>query len=964
MRRPTPRCYYPADRGSSRSIPEETRCASAPRWCSWSSPPARRRWLRSRLRDRLPNGAGAAAKPAQAPAAAPRTPFSRDRYRIAHKQFTLDNGLRLIVHEDHSAPVVAVNLWYHVGSRNEQRGKTGFAHLFEHFFFNGSEHHPSGFREAMDDLGANNRNGTTSNDRTNFFENVPVSALERTLFLEADRMGFLAARITKESLERERGVVQNEKRQGENQPYAKAFARVSETLYPAAHPYSWSTIGSMADLDAASLEDVKEWYRTYYGPDNCVLSLAGDITPERALELVKKYFNGIPPGPPLRRAEQWIPRFERNVREEAQDRVPQPLVYRAYHAPGWRDADLDLLTLAASVLSGSKSARLDRRLVYEKNLVTQINAGTDRSEIASTFDVQALLKPGVDPAVVEKEIDAVVRSFLAEGPTAAELQRAQSRTLANFVRGIEALGGFGGRADVLAESLTFGGNSEAYLDRLERMATATPAQVKAAAVRWLDAPHYTMVVRPFPKLAPGETTLDRKVVPPLGEAPAVSFPAVQRTTLKNGLSVVLLERHATPIVNVALAVDAGYAADEPAKAGLAALALNLLDDGTSTRDAFRVVDELDALGARITTRSSLDLSFVRLQALPANLAPSLQLMADVVLNPVFPADLVALEKRRQISQIGQEKADPRTVALRIVPRLLYGTSHAYANPFTGTGDESTVDAITRDDLLRWHRTWFTPNGSTLIVTGDVTMAQLEPALAKAFGGWARGEAPKKSIGTVARSAGGKVYLIDQPDAPQSVIVAAHVSERGGLPQDLAIETVLRNFGGMATSRLNRNLRLDKHWSYGTQAAMPASRGPRPFYVVAPVQSDKTKEAMVEVAKELRGVAGERPLAGEEFQSIMRNQTLGLPGRFDSLDALERAAIDIVSLGYPDDYYANYAKNVRALDEKALADAARVFIRPDEIVWLVIGDLEKVEAGIRELKLGEVVRLDASGKSTN
>ena len=616
------------------------------------------------------------------------------------------------------------------------------------------------------------------------------------------------------------------------------------------------------------------------------------------------------------------------------------------------------------MLSGSKSARLDRRLVYEKNLVTQISAGTDRSEIASTFDVQALLKPGVDPAVVEKEIDAVVRSFLAEGPTAAELQRAQSRTLANFVRGIEALGGFGGRADVLAESLTFGGNSEAYLDRLERMATATPAQVKAAAVRWLDAPHYTMVVRPFPKLAPGETTLDRKVVPPLGEAPAVSFPAVQRTTLKNGLSVVLLERHATPIVNVALAVDAGYAADDPAKAGLAALALNLLDDGTSTRDAFRVVDELDALGARLTTRSSLDLSFVRLQALPANLAPSLQLMADVVLNPVFPADLVALEKRRQISQIGQEKADPRTVALRVVPRLLYGTSHAYANPFTGTGDESTVDSITRDDLLRWHRTWFTPNGSTLIVTGDVTMAQLEPALAKAFGGWAGGEAPKKSIGTVARSAGGKVYLIDQPDAPQSVIVAAHVSERGGLPQDLAMETVLRNFGGMATSRLNRNLRLDKHWSYGTQAAMPASRGPRPFYVVAPVQSDKTKEAMVEVAKELRGVAGERPLAGEEFQSIMRNQTLGLPGRFDTLDALERAAIDIVSLGYPDDYYANYAKNVRALDEKALADAARVFIRPDEIVWLVIGDLEKVEAGIRELKLGEVVRLDASGKSTN
>jgi zinc protease len=910
--------------------------------------------------------APAAPRPATAATPAPptRAAFARDRYRIAYKQFTLDNGLRLVVHEDHATPIVAVNLWYHVGSRNEQRGKTGFAHLFEHFFFNGSENYPHGFREAMDDLGANNRNGTTSNDRTNFFENVPVSALERTLYLEADRMGFLAGRITKESLERERGVVQNEKRQGENQPYAKAFARVSETLYPASHPYSWSVIGSMADLDAASLDDVKEWYRTYYGPNNCVLSLAGDITPEGALALVKKYFDGIPPGPPLRRAERWIPRLERHVREEAEDRVPQAMVYRTYHAPAWGDADLHLLSLAAGVLSGSKSARLDRRLVYEKDLVTQIGASADRNEIAGTFDIQALLKPGVDPAAVEREIDAVLQSFLAEGPTAAELQRAQSRMLANFVRGTEALGGFGGRADVLAESLTFGGNPEAYLDRLERMATATPAQVKAAATRWLEAPHYTMVVRPYPKLGPGQTTLDRKALPALGEAPAVTFPAVQRATLSNGLKVVLLERHSTPIVNVALAVDAGYAADEAAKAGLAALALNLMDDGTSTRSAFRIVDELDALGGRLSTRSSLDLSLVRLQALPANLAASLEIMADVVLHPVFPADLVALEKRRQMSQIGQEKADPRTVALRVLPRLLYGGSHAYALPFTGTGDDMTVESIDRADLLRWHRTWFTPNASTVIVTGDITMAQLEPALAKAFGGWARGEAPKKSIGTVARSAGGKVYLLDKPDAPQSVILAAHVTERGGLPQDLAMETVLRNFGGMSTSRLNRNLRLDKHWSYGAAAAMPASRGPRPFYVVAPVQSDKTKEAILEVAKELRGVAGERPVTGEEFQSILRNQTLGLPGRFDSLDALERAAIDIVSLGYPDDYYASYAKNVRALDEKALADAAKVFIRPNEIVWLVVGDLAKVEAGIRELKLGEVIRLDESGKSTD
>jgi zinc protease len=897
---------------------------------------------------------------AMRPARAPAPAFDRARYAIAHKTFVLDNGLTLVVHEDHSVPVVGVNLWYHVGSRNEERGKTGFAHLFEHFFFNGSEHYPHGFREAMDDLGANNRNGTTNTDRTNFFETVPVSGLERTLYLEANRLGYLAARINTEMLERERGVVKNEKRQGENQPYGRVFQRITETIYPAGHPYSWSTIGSMADLDAASLEDVKTWYQTYYGPNNCVLSLAGDITPEAALALVKKYFDGIPPGPPLSRASAWVPRFDRHIRDEMEDRVPQTRVYRVYHAPPAREPSLQHLNLAAGVLSGSRSARLDRRLVYDKGLATNVSSVVFDSELSSLFLVIATVKPGVEPSAVEREIDATIADLIATGPTADELQRARSRRLADFVRGIERLGGFGGRSDVLAESLTFEGKADAYLDQLDTIATATPAQVRATAREWLQTFHYTMTVRPYPKLTPGTTTVNRTVLPPLGDAPAVQFPEVQRTTLSNGLKVMLLERHGTPIVNVALSVDAGYAADPAGKSGLAALTLGLLDDGTTTRDTFRIVDELDALGARLSTGSSLDLSFVRLSALAANLVPSLTIMADVVRNPSFPPDLFALEQKRAVSQIAQEKAQPVGAALRTLPRLLYGDAHAYGNPFTGSGDDRHVAALTRADLAAWHRDWFHPNASTLIVTGDVTLAALTPALESAFGGWPKGTARTKSIGAVPPSPGGRVYLIDRPDAPQSVIVAAHVTERGGLPADLAIDTVMRNFGGIATSRLNRNLRLDKHWSYGVQGALPASRGPRPFYIVAPVQSDKTKESMVEIAKEIRGVAAERPVAGEEFASIMRNQTLGLPGRFETLDALEAAAVQLVNLGYPDDYFAQYAARVRGLDEAALAAAAKGYIRPGEVIWLVVGDMRQVEAGIRDLKFGEVIRLDADG----
>jgi zinc protease len=882
--------------------------------------------------------------------------FDREALKIKYEKFVLDNGLTLIVHEDHSVPIVSVNTWYHVGSRNEKRGRTGFAHLFEHFFFNGSENYPFGFREAMDDLGANNRNGTTSTDRTNFFEDVPVSALERTLYLEADRMGFLAGNLSKEMLERERGVVQNEKRQGENEPYGRALESAWEVLYPYEHPYSWSTIGSMEDLNAATLEDVKEWYRTYYGPNNAVLVLAGDITPQRALELVKKYYGGIPPGPPLRRAEEWIPRLDRNVRDTIEDRVPQSRIYRIYHVPGWAHADTQALQLLAGVLSGSKSARLDKRLVVEKELATNVTAVLLEREIAGSFALVATVRPGVDPAVVEKEMDAIVRDVITGGVTAEEVERSKNRDIAEFIRGMEVLGGFGGRSDILAESMTFGGRPDAYLDRLERLANTTPAEVQAVARKWLEATHYTGLVHPAAALKPGQTTVDRKKLPDLGEAPAVKFPEVQQTTLANGLRVILLERHTAPLVNVALGVDAGYASDPAGKAGTASLAMAMLDEGTKTRNAFQIVDQLDALGSLLTTASSLDQSFVRLRALPAKLRPSLEIMADVVLNPSFPDDMFAVNRKQRLAQIAQERAQPVASALRVAGKLLYGEGHAYGNPFTGSGYEPVVSAMTPADLAAWHRSWFHPNNSVLVVSGDVTMQQVLPEIERVFGSWKRGEAPKKRIEAVARTAGRKVYLIDKPDAPQSVIVAMHVSEPGGQPDDIAIETAIRNFGGMATSRLNRNLRLDKHWSYGTQGQLVSARGQRPFAVIAPVQTDKTKEAMLEVVKELRGVAGERPVTGEEYTNIMRGTVSRLPARFETLTSLENAAMQMVNFGLPADYWSKYAERVRSLSEADLAAASKRYIRPDEVVWVVVGDLKKIEPGIRELNLGEVERM--------
>jgi zinc protease len=436
---------------------------------------------------------------------------------------------------------------------------------------------------------------------------------------------------------------------------------------------------------------------------------------------------------------------------------------------------------------------------------------------------------------------------------------------------------------------------------------------------------------------------------------------VQQARLSNGLEVLLLERHTAPLVNLALAVDAGYSADADETAGLASLTLDLMDEGTTNRDAFEIADALDSLGAELSTGSSLDQSFVYLRSLAGNLASSLELLADVVLNPSFPEEMVEINRQRRLAAITQEKATPIRAALRVAPALMYGAGHAYAKPLSGSGFEATVSGLTREHMVDWHRAWFRPGSSTLIVTGDTSLDELVPLLEKTLGTWAAGTAPKKNIEDRETASTGRVLLVDKPGAEQSVIVAGHLSLSGGRSEDLAMEAVMRNFGGMSTSRLNRNLRLDKHWSYGAQGFLADARGQRPFVVLAPVQTDKTKETMIEVAAEIAGVAGERPVEGEEFASIMRNMTLRLPGRFETLRALEGAAVDLVNYGYPAEYYYDYAENMRALTETDLAAAAASYVTPGELFWLVVGDLEKVEAGIRELGYGEISRLDADGK---
>ncbi len=880
---------------------------------------------------------------------------------IPYQKFVLDNGLTVIVHEDHKAPIVAVNTWYHVGSKNEKQGKTGFAHLFEHLMFGGSEHSKERYIEVMERIGATDLNGTTNSDRTNYFENVPTSALDLTLWMESDRMGHLLGSFDEKTLTLQRGVVQNEKRQGENQPYGVTRQLITQNTYPSGHPYSWTTIGDMADLDAASMNDVKEWFKTYYGPSNVVLVLAGDIDLKTAKEKVQKYYGDIPPGPPVAHHEVWIAKMTGTHRQKVQDRVPQARIYKIWNIPQYGSAEADYLDLVSDVLSSGKSSRLYKRLVYDDQIATDAAAFVGLSEIGGQFRVQATARPGQDLKQVEKELDEELARFLKEGPTAEELARVKAQYEASFIRGVERIGGFGGKSDRLAQSQVYLGSPDAYKTSLKRVHDATAEDLKGVANKWLSDGVYILEVSAFPDYKADTTSADRSKPPVPGAPPELKLPKLQRSTLSNGLKVILAERHEVPLVNFTLAFDAGYAADQLASPGTSNMAMSQLTGGTKTLNALQISDQQELLGAQISAGSNLDLSTVHLSALKSKLDDSLALYADVILNPSYPQSDFDRQQKQTLAGIKREENAPVAAALRVMPSLLYGQDHAYGNPLTGSGTTASVSKMTREDLVKFHDTWFKPNNATLIIVGDTTLSEVTPKLEKLFYGWKAGNVPKKTVKTVNLPAKSIVYLIDKPGALQSVIVAGVVAPPEGNPKEIAIEAMNDGLGGNFGARLNMNLREDKHWSYGASMRFWDARGQRPYLAIAPVQTDKTKESLVEMTKEFHDVVGSRPLSQEELEKVQANETLSLPGSRETQNAVGNSIVDLVQFGLPDDYYETYAGKVRALKTSDLADAAHTVIHPDNLTWVIVGDRAKIEAGVREVNLGELHLLDAQGK---
>jgi len=906
----------------------------------------------------------AAAKRAPAPAAAPVSVLAKS-VDIPYSTFTLANGLRVIVHTDRKAPVVAVSVWYDVGSKMEPAGKTGFAHLFEHLMFNGSENAPGDFFVPLKNVGATDFNGTTYFDRTNYFETVPTPALARALFLESDRMGYLTGAITQGVLDEQRGVVQNEKRQGDNQPYGLFEYRQLSGLFPKGHPYEHSTIGSMADLDSASLADVKGWFKEHYGPNNAVLVLAGDIDAAAAKPLVEKYFGGIPAGPKASQPNAPVPTLPSAKFETMKDRVATTRITRSWAVPGLNDPDSVGLDVAAGVLGGGGSSRLYDALVRKEKLAVRVSAGNQTFSQVGIFEIDVDVRPGVDAAAVEKRLDAIVAEFLATGPTADEVQRYQVRSISGRIKGLEAVGGFGGKAVTLAEGALYSNDPAHYKKEMAELAAETPAKVKAVAGKWLSRPVYGVDIVPGPRDAYVEAAAPKPAVkaadepaakgtrgamPDVGSIANLTFPKVERAKLANGVTLVYAQRTATPITRIMVSFNAGTAADVPTALGTQQLTLSAMSSGTTNLDSLSYAEAQERLGASISAGIDSDNTAFSIDLPSPNLKPGVALFADVLRNPAFTAAEVDRLRNQQLAGIASELTNANALAGRAMGRLIYGPDAPYAKAF-GSGDANAVAKLTRDDLIAFRNAWLRPDKATIFVVSDRPLAEIQAALDAGFGDW-KMDGAAGTKGDVVKTAPvtPRILLVDRPDSPQSVIYGAIPTALVGTDELLGANTANDGLGGGFLGRINMDLREDKHWTYGASGRFARAEGATPYIIASGVQADRTGDSIVAAMGDVSAYVGDKPMTQEEFDRAITGAIRSLPGSFETSRAVMGAMVSNLLYNRPDDYYATIADKYRALTLPELRSVIGRAIDPKKTIWVVVGDAKTVRAQLDKVGL--------------
>ncbi len=872
------------------------------------------------------------------------------------QKYTLQNGLQVLLHQDKAAPLVCVYLYYNVGAKDEKPGKTGFAHLFEHLMFDGSEHNNRDYFERLQKLGAT-YNGWTSADNTGYFQTVPRNALELVLWMESDRMGFLPPAVTQEKFNKQREVVKNEKRQRvDNQPYGQVYGAVLAAMYPPHHPYSWTPIGSLEDLERASLEDVKDFYRAYYNPNNATLCIVGDFDETEARQLVEKYFGSLPSGPKPQRVTAWQGSLTGEKRVKLYDRVQLPRMVIGWHSvPEYHPDDAPLEVLSR-IMSATQASRLNRKIVYEKQLAQEVGFGHSGMKLAGRISATFAPRPGhtfeeIQP-LIEEELERIKR----EPPSREEVRRALDNIEAGFVRGFQSVQSKAGR--FLHYNESHGDPNYAAKD-LERYLKVTPADVQRVAQKYLTADRLVLTVEPLPPAHAGDTALDRSKEPPLGEQPTVALPVVQKFKLGNDLEVRLVERHDLPLVHFHLVIKSGSLANPPDRAGLAGMTADLLRRGTKKRTALELDELLEPLGADVGADAGWFTTDATMQALVKHLDKSLDIFADVLLNPAFSQEELDREKKARLVGLLAARHNPGAMMRRARANVLFGDNHPYGAMSEVT--EATVQALTRDDLVKFHSSHYRPNNATLIVVGDIREKELRERLEKAFAAWKPAAVPAIAAPSRVEPQSRLVVMSDRPAAAQSIVSLGAI----GPPRDHEdyIPLFLANavVGGGYMSRLNLNLRQNKGFTYGAGSGFDFRIGCSPFNAQSAVNTPVTKDSVEEMIKEFRGLVGDKPITEEELAYAKDTATRGFARQFETIGQVAGHLANMARWNLPDDYYNNHEARIRGVTLDNVQRVAKQYLDPDRMIVFVVGDRTRIEPALKELNLGEIRLVDEQGK---
>jgi zinc protease len=887
---------------------------------------------------------------------------------IPYERYRLGNGLEVILAQDRSLPIVAVNLWYHVGAANEEPGRTGFAHLFEHMMFTGSKHIRRGLAdELLAAAGASDSNATTSFDRTNYFDTVPSNQLELALWTHADRMGYLLDSLDQTALSNQQDVVRNERRQSyENRPYGIVDEAIFHALFPQGHPYRPAIIGSHLDIQAARLADVRDFFKRYYRPNNATLVICGDFDAATAKRLVQKQFGSFKRGTEIPAPAITTPPLTSEQRFTVTDRIELERVDLAWLTPPkFKPGDAEL-AITASILAGGKASRLYQKLVYEMEVAQDVSADQDSYALTSIFGVEAVARAGHTAAELQPLVDAEIAKLAADGPTAAEVERARNQIERALYQSLQRVGARADRLNLYNQYLADPG----YLPKdIERYTRVSAADVQRAVREYLrtNARVVVLAVRGEKKLEPdppapaapagsGTEAINadeswRNTPPKPGPARAPVLPQPQSFKLANGLRVLHFQRPQMPIVTAELVVNAGLASTDPALPGVPDFAAAMLDEGTRTRNARQIAEQFEQLGSAYDAHTRRDTTALTVDGLARNFADTMTLLADVAQRPTFPADEVERERKSRLSEIASAREEPRVLAGVAFARAIYGPANPYGASSIGT--EKSVAQATEADLRNWWQAQFRPANAALIVVGAIDAASLRALVEREWGSWRPiGDAPPVAVAAPATTTKARVVIVDKPDSPQTSLRVGRLGTERTTPDYPALQVLNFAIGGSYTSRINQNLREDKGYTYGAQSRFDYGRKLGSFFVTTAVRTDVTGPAIHEIIAELER-AESAPLAAAELNQARGALTQSLPADFETNSATSSSFSELFAYGLPLDYFRHLPAQFSSVKATTAEALARRYFDPASMVIVAVGDRAKLEAALNKLDLGPI-----------